>query len=79
MPLTREAGHRISCPVLALWSRSGPLSTWYDEDGGPLALLREIADRVSGAPVEGGHFFPEEHPEQTAVALTGFFGRPTGP
>ena len=52
MPLTREAGHRISCPVLALWSRSGPLSTWYGDDGGPLALLRQIADRVSGAPVE---------------------------
>jgi haloacetate dehalogenase len=75
----RRAGHRISCPVLALWSRSGPLSTWYSDDGGPLALLGEIADRVSGAPVDGGHFFPEEHPRQTAVALAGFFASPAGP
>jgi haloacetate dehalogenase len=75
----RRAGHRISCPVLALWSWSGPLSTWYSDDGGPLALLAEIADRVSGGAVDGGHFFPEEHPEQTAIALAGFFSSPAGP
>jgi haloacetate dehalogenase len=75
----RRAGHRISCPVLALWSRGGPLSTWCSDDGGPLALLAEIADRVSGGAVDGGHFFPEEHPEQTAIALAGFFSSPAGP
>lgn len=75
----RRAGRRISCPVLALWSRSGPLSTWYSGEGGPLALWREIADHVTGSPVDGGHFFPEEHPEQTAAALAAFFGPPPDP
>ena len=69
----RRAGRRIACPVLALWSRDGSLASWYARDGGPLSLWREIADRVDGGPVDGGHFFPEEHPEPTASALAGFF------
>jgi len=73
----RRDGRRITCPALALWSGRGPLSTWYDDEGGPLALWREIADDITGAPVDGGHFFPEEHPELTAAALAEFLGRPT--
>ncbi|MDR0344081.1 MAG: alpha/beta hydrolase [Nocardiopsaceae bacterium] len=69
----RAAGRRISCPVLALWSASGPLSAWYDDDGGPLALWRELAPGVTGGPMDGGHFFPEERPSAVADALTGFF------
>jgi haloacetate dehalogenase len=75
----RRAGRRIACPVLALWSRSGPLSTWYEDEGGPLTLLREIADDVSGGAVDGGHFFPEEHPRETAAALREFFSLSAGP
>jgi haloacetate dehalogenase len=71
----RAAGRRITCPVLALWSASGPLSTWYDGDGGPLALWRELAPDVTGEPVDGGHFFPEERPSAIAGALSGFFAR----
>lgn len=67
------AGNRISSPVLALWSRNGPLSTWYRDEGGPLALLRQFADKVDGRSVDGGHFFPEEHPDDTAAALSAFF------
>jgi haloacetate dehalogenase len=73
----RHAGRRISCPTLALWSRHGPLSTWYDDEGGPLGLWQELADEVSGGRVDGGHFFPEQHPAQTAAALAEFFNRPT--
>jgi haloacetate dehalogenase len=73
-----RAGRRISCPVLALWSGRGPLSTWYTSEGGPLSLWRELADHVTGGPVEGGHFFPEEQPRETATALTAFFQHPTG-
>jgi haloacetate dehalogenase len=70
----RKAGRRIACPVLALWSRSGPLSSWYREDGGPLSLWRDLADNVNGWPVDGGHFFAEEHPQSTAATLATFFG-----
>jgi haloacetate dehalogenase len=69
----RQAIRRISCPVLALWSGSGPLGTWYTTEGGPLALWSELATEVSGGPVDGGHFFPEEHPKKTATMLAEFF------
>ena len=69
----RAAGRRIACPVLVLWSASGPLSSWYDDDGGPLALWRGLATEVYGEPVDGGHFFPEERPGAVADALGAFF------
>jgi haloacetate dehalogenase len=71
----RRAGRRITCQTLALWSARGPLSTWYADAGGPLALWRELADDVDGRPVDGGHFFPEERPTETADALRAFFSR----
>jgi haloacetate dehalogenase len=66
------AGRRIAAPVLALWSATGPVGTWYEEQGGPLGLWRRWAHDLRGAPVEGGHFFPEQHPEATAQRLTAF-------
>lgn len=65
----RAAGRQIECPALALWSAEGPLASWYDDHGGPLALWRQLAPAVTGGPVPGGHFFPEEHPADTATAL----------
>jgi haloacetate dehalogenase len=73
----RLAGHRIACPVLALWSAHGALNTWYEEAGGPLGLWRAWASDVDGAAVSGGHFFPEELPQQTAEALGSFFASGT--
>jgi haloacetate dehalogenase len=69
----RTAGRRIACPVLVLWSGRGPLNAWYANEGGPLALWRAWADDVCGRPLDGGHFFPEEIPRQTADELSGFF------
>jgi haloacetate dehalogenase len=68
-----EAGRRISCPVLALWSAKGGLERWYCEEGGPLQLWRQWADDVTGHAIEGGHFFPEEKPAEVADLLGAFF------
>jgi haloacetate dehalogenase len=65
-------GRRIACPVLALWSGRGALSEWYGEAGGPLALWRNWGDDVQGGPLDAGHFFPEEIPDETADALSRF-------
>jgi haloacetate dehalogenase len=67
------SGRRIVCPVLALWSGRGALNSWYAEAGGPIALWREWAGDVQGHPVDAGHFFPEERPDDTADALDRFF------
>lgn len=69
----RRSGRRISCPVLALWSSAGPLAGWYAAEGGPSALWRAWCDDVAGRPIDGGHFFPEANPGETAEALTEFF------
>jgi haloacetate dehalogenase len=69
----RQAGRRIVCPVLVLWSGRGPLNSWYAEEGGPLALWRAWANDVRGEALDGGHFFPEEIPQRTAEELNAFF------
>jgi haloacetate dehalogenase len=68
----RSTGRRIAAPVLALWARGGALDSWYTEVGGPLGLWRRWAERVSGRAVDGGHFFPEERPADTAEDLGRF-------
>jgi haloacetate dehalogenase len=61
---------RIGCPTLALWSGTGPVAAWYD----PLEVWRAWCDDVRGGPVAGGHFLPEEAPEETADRLLEFLG-----
>ncbi len=43
-----------------------------------MALWRELAADVTGGPVAGGHFFPEEHPAALASALSEFFAPAAG-
>ena len=71
----RADGRRIGCPLLALWSASGALGSWYADEGGPLALWRAWADDVRGEALDAGHFFPEEAPQATADTLMRFLGR----
>ncbi|HWI85511.1 MAG TPA: alpha/beta hydrolase [Sphingomonas sp.] len=69
-----DAGRRIACPVLALWSSKSALATWYEGEGGPLGLWRRWAGQVDGRAVDGGHFFPEELPDLTADLIRNFLG-----
>jgi haloacetate dehalogenase len=64
---------RIQCPVLVLWAANGPLDSWYTEEGGPLAIWKHWANDVSGNAIRGGHFFPEESPQQIAQSFKSFF------
>lgn len=65
---SREAGQRISAPVLALWGRD-----YLDNGVTPLAAWREWADDVRDMPVDCGHFVPEEAAAISAKALAEFF------
>jgi haloacetate dehalogenase len=70
----RDAGRRLACPLYVMWSRNGPLDSWYSQEGGPLALWRSWSERgVTGDAIDAGHFFPEERPGETAAALERFF------
>jgi haloacetate dehalogenase len=65
----REAGRRMSCPVLALWGRQGFLEGHYDV----LDVWRGWAEEVRGRALECGHYLPEEAPEETYAELRTFF------
>ena len=68
----KQAGKRIECPMLHLWAHGGPLDTFYGNDGGPLGIWRQWAPRADGQAMKGGHFFPEENPEDTAALVAKF-------
>jgi haloacetate dehalogenase len=68
----KEASNRIECPMLHLWAVGGPLDTFYAKDGGPLGIWRQWAPHAQGQAMKGGHFFPEENPDETAVLIKEF-------
>ena len=64
-----EAGEKITIPVLALWGDAGIASAAAT----PLDTWKTWATNVVGAPVDSGHFLPEENPDATAKLLREFF------
>jgi len=68
----KEASKRIECPMLHLWAEGGWLDTYYAKDGGALGIWRQWAPHVQGQAIKGGHFFPEENPDETAVLVKQF-------
>jgi haloacetate dehalogenase len=50
----------------------GPLDLWYEDVGGPISIWRAWAADVTGKPLHGGHFLPEQNPEETGAALQDF-------
>jgi haloacetate dehalogenase len=73
-----KMNRRITCSTLALWAKDGPLDHWYADAGGPLGIWRDWTYDVTGHPIEGGHFFPEHNPRETAVELRAFFAQGKG-
>ena len=65
----REAGRRITCPVLVLWGSKGNLEEWYDVP----EVWRAWADDVEGRSLDSGHYIPEEAPERTLAEIRTFF------
>jgi haloacetate dehalogenase len=68
----KQASNKIKCPTLHLWAEGGPLDTFYQKEGGPLGIWRQWAPRVFGQAMKGGHFFPEENPDDTAALVKQF-------
>jgi haloacetate dehalogenase len=68
----KEASKKIECPMLHLWAEGGPLDTFYAKDGGPLGIWRQWAPHAEGEAMKGGHFFPEENPDDTVILVKKF-------
>jgi haloacetate dehalogenase len=69
----RDLGHKLACPVLAIWGEYGKMHQLFDV----LATWREKASDVRGQPLPCGHFIPEEAPAELLAELLPFLGRPT--
>ena len=59
---------KVQCPLLVLWGERGLVGRIYDV----MKIWREHAVNVTGKSLPGGHFLPEELPEETLAALSGF-------
>ena len=64
-----DADRKLTMPLLALWGADGMVCNKYDM----LAAWRDVAENVSGFAVPGGHYLPEEAPDETYRALLDFF------
>jgi haloacetate dehalogenase len=63
-----KTGKKIAVPTLAIWGSVGIPSASPD----PLALWRPYAPYITGKPLHGGHFLPEENAADTTEALLNF-------
>lgn len=65
---SREAGDRVTRPLLVLWGEQGFVGRTYDV----LDVWRRYADDVGGHTVPGGHYCAEESPDEVVAALVPF-------
>jgi haloacetate dehalogenase len=66
------AGRRLEQPLRVLWGAHGVVGRCFDV----LALWRERALQVGGAPLPCGHYIPEEAPEALTAEALRFFTDP---
>jgi haloacetate dehalogenase len=62
------SGHRVTCPLLALWGEQSFVGRTYDV----LDVWAAYASDVRGQALPCDHYLPEEAPEQTVSALRSF-------
>lgn len=62
------AGNKVTCPLLVLWGQSGAVQRCFH----PLEDWSEVAVDVRGRALPGGHYLPEELPDDTFKELFEF-------
>lgn len=65
----KDSADKLQMPVQALWGDGGFVGRSYDV----IAEWEKRAVNVIGQAVKGGHFVPEEAPDETAKALLSFW------
>ena len=64
----RDLHKKLNMPVHALWGKKGVVHRLFN----CLEDWREVAEHVSGGPVNCGHFIPEEAPAKTLAEIRRF-------
>jgi len=63
-----DRGKKVACPMFVLWGERGTVGRLYDV----MQIWRDDATTVIGKSLPGGHFLPEELPDDTLAALVPF-------
>jgi haloacetate dehalogenase len=63
-----DRGKKVACPMFVLWGERGTVGRLYDV----MQIWRDHASDVRGKSLPGGHFLPEELPDDTLAALLPF-------
>ena len=63
-----DLGRTVDCPALVMYGAGGAMARAYDV---PATWADRLSDMRAVA-IPGGHFFPDEHPAETAEALLDF-------
>jgi haloacetate dehalogenase len=64
----QDGDRKVTCPLLVLWGERGTVGRLEPV----MEIWRQKATNVTGKALPGGHFLPEELPEETLAALLGF-------
>jgi haloacetate dehalogenase len=64
-----DLNRKLECPLLVLWAAHGGLAQCYDI----VSLWRTRAESVESASLPGGHYLPEQFPDEVAERLEAFF------
>lgn len=64
-----DRGRKVTCPLLVLWGERSTTGQLYDV----MKIWREHATNVRGKAFPGGHFLPEDMPNETLDAILPFF------
>ena len=67
-----DMDRKIACPLLVLWGAKGLVGRKYDV----LSIWRERATWVSGKALPGGHWLPEECPNEMLAEIVPFLRSP---
>jgi haloacetate dehalogenase len=65
----RQAGRRVRCPLLCVWSTDDDIEDRY---GDPVEIWRAWATEIEGRRIKSGHHVAEENPGDLAAALRSF-------
>lgn len=63
-----DLGTKVQCPLLVIWGAQGAMDPLYDV----LATWRERASDVRGRSLPGGHWLPEQLPDELTAELLPF-------
>ena len=64
----QDGNRRVDCPLLVLWGQRSTVGRLYDV----MNIWRQHATNATGKALSGGHFLPEEVPDETLTALMPF-------